>query len=198
MSIQITIGLGDDNVSAGALDQHMAALGFARANTALARLEAAQERMAEMSATRPTIIAGGTKEEEPAAKPTRTRKKAEEAKPAISTNPEDRRPPEDDEATQAQDAADEQAEVEAARAPEKPLTVEDVKAAVGDYVAKFGMAETQQDGMKIFADVLGKPPGEEPYWKLSLLASATQDQLQKVIVAWKTAAAAQTRYVAKE
>lgn len=153
------------------------------------------QTLAEHEADMANVDAANPKAET-AVKPTRTRKKADD-KPAISTNPEDRRPPEDDEATQAQDAADEQAEVEAAREPEKPLTVEDVKAAVGEYVSKFGMAETQQDGVKIFADALGKPPAGEPFWKMSLLASASQEQLQKAIVAWKTAASAQTRYVAK-
>lgn len=128
-----------------------------------------------------------------APKATRTRK-AKDAAPAISTNPEDRKPPEDDEATQEQDAADEKAEVEAAREPEKPLTVEDVKAAVGLYVNKHGMPATQEDGPKIFVEALGKPPAGEAFWKMSLLADATQKQLAKAIETWTEAAGSDKRF----
>jgi hypothetical protein len=172
----------------------MAAILGVHVLTTAAAVQVAEAGETAQTHTEPTGGAEGSSAT--AAKTTRTRKKADD-KPAISTNPEDRRPPEDDAETQAQDTADEQAEVEAARDPEKPLTVEDVKAAVGEYVAKFGMAETQKDGVNIFADALGTPPAGEPFWKMSLLAGVSQEQLQKAVVAWKTAAAAQKRYVAK-
>lgn len=129
-------------------------------------------------------------------KATRTRK-IKDAAPSISTTPEDRKPPEDDAETQEQDAADEAAEVEAARPAAAPLTVEDVMGAVGVYVEKFGLPAAQSDGPNIFVSALGTPPNGAEYWKKSLLATATQDQLQKALVAWKTAAAAEQRFVAK-
>lgn len=138
-------------------------------------------------------------EAEKAAEPTskKTRGKAKDAAPAISTTPEDRKPPEDDAETQEQDAADEAAEVEAARPAAAPVTVEDVMGAVGVYVEKFGLPAAQSDGPNIFVSALGTPPNGEAFWKKSLLATATQDQLQKALVAWKTAAAAEQRFVAK-
>lgn len=184
MSIQISIGLGDDNVSAFALDQHMAALGFARSGvsvSAIAATQAPQPVAAETTAA-------------PAEKAARARKPKDEAKPAISTNPEDRRPPEDDAATQAQDAADEAAEVEANREPEKPLTVDDVRAALGQYVTKHGMPAVQEDGPKLFVKVLGNPPAGEASWKLTLLADLSQEKLKAVIDAFETAAASDKRY----
>ena len=121
----------------------------------------------------------------------RTRKKADA--------PADTGPvtgPEDDAATQAQDKADEQAEVEQNRDPETPLTIEDVKAAVGKYIEKFDMAAAQQDGPGLFVDVLGKPPEGQPYWKMSILPT-DQDTLKKVVNAWTAAAAGNARYQPK-
>lgn len=123
-----------------------------------------------------------------APKATRTRKKAD--------TPADTGPvtgPEDDAATQAQDKADEQAEVEQNRDPENPLTIEDVKAAVGKYIEKFDMAAAQQDGPGLFVDVLGKPPEGQPYWKMSVLPT-DQGTLKKVVDAWTAAAAGNARY----
>jgi hypothetical protein len=97
---------------------------------------------------------------------------------------------------QAQDKADEQAEVDANRAADKPLTVDDVKSAVTNYVTKFGMPATQEDGPKIFIAALGNPPAGEAYWKMSLLSELPQDQLKKAVDAWATAAAADGRYAA--
>lgn len=185
MSIQITIGLGDQDVSADTLDRHMAALGFSRG--------VGQQHAVSAPAAAPAAPAEETKTEEPAPKP-RGKARAKDAAPAISANPEDRKPPEDDAETQEQDAADEKAEVEAAREPEKPLTVEDVKAAVGLYVHKHGMPATQEDGVKIFVAALGKPPAGQDFWKMSLLADATQSQLQKTIAEWTAAAGSDKRF----
>lgn len=124
-------------------------------------------------------------------KPTRTRKKADApAQDGPVTGPED------DAATQAQDKADEQAEVEQNRDPETPLTIEDVKAAVGKYIEKFDMAAAQQDGPGLFVDVLGKPPEGQPYWKMSILPD-NQETLKKVVNAWTAAAAGNARYQPK-
>ena len=137
--------------------------------------------------------------EEPAEAPKRTRAKkgakaAPTEAPQISTNPESRVGPEDDAEIDAQDEADEQAEVEAKRDPEKPLTAEDLKNAAGAYVQKFGMEACQLDGAKLLIDVLGKPPGDESYWKISTIAGLGQDHLRKAIDAWDAAVKSDTRY----
>lgn len=93
----------------------------------------------------------------------------------------------DDATTEAQDKADEQAEVEESRDTGKPLTIDDVKAAMSKYVEKYGMPATQEDGPKIFVEALGAAPAGEPYWKLSLLADADQDKLKKLIAIWNKA-----------
>lgn len=111
---------------------------------------------------------------------------AADAKPAISTDPENRIDPQnpDDE---AQDAADEAEETASEQEPGKPVTVEDVKAAIGKYVAKFQLPATQEDGPGIFKSVLGAPPAGEPYWKLSILP-ADQAKLAACRDAWLAAA----------
>ena len=73
---------------------------------------------------------------------------------SISTGDE-RVGPEDDAETVEQDAADEKAETEAARDPEKPLTLDDVRGALGAYVKKYGMESAQQDGPKVLKLVCG-------------------------------------------
>jgi hypothetical protein len=101
--------------------------------------------------------------------------------------------PEDDAATQEQDKADEQAEVAASRDTVKPLTIDDVKQAVGLYVAKHGLPATNEDGPNIFTDVLGAPPEGNPFWKMSILPD-DQKKLAVCVKAWTDAAAAETRY----
>ncbi len=127
------------------------------------------------------------------AKTTRSRKpKAEEvaaaadAKPAISTDPENRIDPQNPE-DEAQDAADEAAETASEQGEARTITTEDVKAAIGKYVAKFQLPATQEDGPGIFKSVLGAPPAGEPYWKLSILPQ-DQDSLAKCEKAWLDAA----------
>lgn len=126
-------------------------------------------------------------------KTTRSRKpKAEEvaagadAKPAISTDPENRIDPQNPE-DEAQDAADEAAETASEQPANRTITTEDVKAAIGKYVAKFQLPATQEDGPGIFKSVLGAPPAGEPYWKLSILPQ-DQDSLAKCEKAWLDAA----------
>lgn len=107
-----------------------------------------------------------------------------EAKANISTGDE-RVDPAD---VAAQDAADEAAEVEEHRDPVKPLTVDDVKAVVGQYVTRYGMPAVQEDGVKIFAEALGAPPAGEAYWKMSILPD-DQAKLARVIDIWQRAVA---------
>ena len=111
---------------------------------------------------------------------------------AISTGGE-RVSPEDEPEVQEQDEADEQAEVEASRDPEKPLTVDDVKAAVGLYVNKFGMPATNEDGPSIFVKALGQPPEGNPFWKMSILPD-DQKKLKACVDEWSKAAAGSARY----
>jgi hypothetical protein len=139
---------------------------------------------------------GEATEDKPAEEPkkaTRTRKAKAEEPAAISTG-EERVGPEDDEVTAQQDKADEQAEVEAAREPEKPLTADDLRQAMGEYVTAHGMPATQEDGPSIFADALGTPPDGEQFWKLTVVAGQGQERLKTAIDAWKSAAAAAKRY----
>lgn len=93
----------------------------------------------------------------------------------------------DSEADAAQDAADEAAEVEAHRDPEKPLTIDDVKAVVMAYAEKYGMPAAQADGPRIFVEALGAPPKGEEFWKFSILPIDDQEKIQKVISIWQRA-----------
>lgn len=93
-----------------------------------------------------------------------------------------------DTSDEAQDAADEAAETASEQGEARTITTEDVKAAIGAYVAKFKLPATQEDGPGIFKSVLGAPPAGEPYWKLSILPQ-DQDSLAKCEKAWLDAAA---------
>lgn len=116
---------------------------------------------------------------------------AEKAEPRnISASPEDRVNPEDE----AQDKADEAAEVEAARDPENPLTVDDLRSVMGKYVEAHGMPATQEDGPAIFKSALGNPPAGEESWKLSLVAAQGQETLRKAVTAWQNAVASGKRF----
>lgn len=118
------------------------------------------------------------------------------ARGSISSDPENRVGPEDEPETQEQDKADEQAEVEASRDAETPLTGEDVRSAMGLYVKKFGLPATQEDGASIFLDALGTPPKGAEGWKLSVVSEQDQPTLRKAIDAWTSAANAAERYKA--
>lgn len=83
-----------------------------------------------------------------------------------------------------QDKADEKAEVEANR--KEPVSIDDVKAAVTEYVNKFGMPATQEDGPGFFVEALGTPPEGEKFWKMSILPT-DQESLAKVLAVWKQA-----------
>lgn len=118
-------------------------------------------------------------------KPKRTRRTKAEMEAAKAA--EEQAAAAGDPATQAQDAADQQAEVDANRDSDAPLTREDVKKAMAKYVQTYGMPATQEDGPKIFREALGAPPEGEPYWKLSLLDEGDQVKLAKVIDIWEKA-----------
>jgi hypothetical protein len=99
-----------------------------------------------------------------------------EVEPQIRANPENRvEEPEED---AIQDIQDEIAEVEAARDPVNPLTVDDVRQALGGYVKKYGTPAALEDGAKLLAQALGNPPEGEPIWKMSILPD-DQDALRK-------------------
>lgn len=80
---------------------------------------------------------------------------AEASAPQIRSNPENRVGPEDDAATQEQDAADEIAEAGAKTSDVSALTHDDVRQTLGRYVKKFGMDAAQADGMKVIGLVCG-------------------------------------------
>ncbi|MGE0211800.1 MAG: hypothetical protein AB7S41_08915 [Parvibaculaceae bacterium] len=79
-------------------------------------------------------------------KATRTRR-AKDDKPATEG-------PTDSAETAAADAADEAAEQ--AAATKKELTHDDVRAALGEYVRRFGMAAAQEDGPKVITLMFGE------------------------------------------
>lgn len=86
---------------------------------------------------------------------------------AISTG-EERVGPEDSPVEQAQDAADEAAE----KGETKDLSHDDIRAALGDYVAKFGMPAAQEDGPKVIKLAMdklkvAKPGDAKSAWKVS-------------------------------
>lgn len=148
------------------------------ANATVTELAMRAEAEAEVAAKK-TTRSRKPKPEEVAA--------AADAKPAISTDPENRIDPQNPE-DEAQDAADEAAETASEQPANRTITTEDVKAAIGKYVAKFQLPATQEDGPGIFKSVLGAPPAGEPYWKLSILPT-DQESLAKCEKAWLDAAA---------
>jgi hypothetical protein len=111
-------------------------------------------------------------------------------KPAISTGEERADPanPEPEVEDDPQDAIDEAEEVEAARDPVKPLTHDDVRAQVRDYVTKYGVAMVQKDGPSIFAAALGAPPEGKPGWMVFDIPD-DQAMLAATVKAWTEAVA---------
>lgn len=205
MSIEINIHIPDEDIGLGteALAKRLAVFGYTFGVKAMPIIGgnanpeprfAPESELPQAAQDAKVYTTPGEQPKEPAK---RGRRPRTEDKPQISTTPESRAEPEavvDDEETAQQDAADEAAEVEAAREPEKALTVEDVKKAVGLYVGKFGMAETQEDGPKIFVKALGNPPAGSDIWKMSLLANADQATLSTAVKAWEAAAARSERF----
>lgn len=104
--------------------------------------------------------------------------------PNITATPEHRVEPE----VEAQDEADEAAEVEVS----VEYAAEDLRAAMGSYSQKFGMDAALADGPHIFNTALGQPP--EGGWRLSVAAAMGGETLSKSIAAWREAAAAGARF----
>lgn len=119
-------------------------------------------------------------------KPKRTRRAraVEPAAPAteapqISTG-EERVGPEDSPEVEAQDAEDEAIESAAEAAPE--LTHEDIRAAIGRYVKKFGIDAAQVDGLKVFQMVCGdgvQKTTDVPADKIAKVVSGLNELLEK-------------------
>lgn len=220
MTLKIEIfGTPDHGPINQQIEEAMEAIGFVRhirtlrSSTADAALTAVQQNVKDGS-TEPTLTntpRAGESEAQTATRergkpaPGRARRTKEEiaedeaaveaetsGTQAISTGGA-RVGPEDEPEIQEQDKADEQAEVEASRNPEKPLTVDDVKAAVGLYVNKHGMPATNEDGPAIFVKALGQPPEGNPFWKMSILPD-DQAKLKACVDEWTKAATSDKRY----
>jgi hypothetical protein len=84
----------------------------------------------------------------------KSKAKAEAETRAISTG-EERVDPAVEAQDKADEKADEKADTEASKPAEK-VTHDDVRAALGDYVKKFGMPAAQEDGPKVLVLVLGE------------------------------------------
>lgn len=149
---------------------------------AVAEVQAAEAAASTEVAAQTGAAQNSAQAGEPEKRKRRTKAEMEAAKAA-----EEQAAAAGDPATQAQDAADQQAEVDANRNSDAPLTREDVKKAMAKYVQAYGMPATQEDGPKIFREALGAPPEGEPYWKLSLLDEGDQVKLAKVIDIWEKA-----------
>ncbi len=104
-----------------------------------------------------------------AAKSTRATKPKTE-KQSIQTG-DDRVGPQDTPETERQDAADEAAD----KKPAAKLSHDDVRAALGRYVQKFGMPAAQEDGPKVLALIFGADID-----KVSLIKDG-QDELKKAV-----------------
>lgn len=198
MSIEIKITVPNEEAHDElALARRLAVLGYARTATALYRAvsdpppvasvfkpeselpQAAQDAKVYTVAADAKVYTVAANVE-PAKK---TRAKKAEA-PNISAQPEHRVDPN----VQAQDEADEAAEV----ATSEAVTAEDLRSVMGAYAAKFGMPATLEDGTAIFAGALG--PAPESGWKLSVVAGIGGETLAKAVDAWSAAAAGSARY----
>lgn len=187
MTLTITIEL--DGIAAPMIEQlraPMYALGFVpKDDSARLRLNHEADLTAIAAAQAGDDV--GTTAPEPKPETTTAAKPAAKKKvaPAISATPEDRRPPEDDAQTQAQDEQDEAAEVERNRKADKPLTTADVNLQIVEHVKASDVPTTQAAGAAIFVKALGAPPAGEEGWKLTMLT--TQEQIKKAHDAWADA-----------
>lgn len=115
-------------------------------------------RAAPIDPTDPNSPSVGVPAQPEAPKPSRRGRPAKAGaapaaeQPAISPG-ENRVGPQDPPEVQEQDAADEAAETAATRKAD--ATLDDVRGALGDYVAKFGMAAAQEDGPKVLKLLFG-------------------------------------------
>ena len=202
--IEIKITIPDSEVPEGgaALARRMAVLGYAFGHKTVPVLHGDSDQQDRETERQPGAPYPGTAPEPAKAEtPKRGRpKKPEPVAPApeaakpepapqanISVAPEHRIDPE----AEAQDAADEAAEV--AAAPAKALTSEDLRAILGRYIAAHGIDAAQADGPGLFRDALGAPPDGAEMWNITL-ASKSPETLEKAIVAWSAAVVAGVRY----
>lgn len=174
-------GLGTCNVNVGVLD-------------VVAELNATDTAIREpTTAPEPASAEPAPVSEEPKRRGRKPKAEAAPEPAQISTG-EERIGPEDDAATAAQDAADEAAEVEEHRDPEKPLTHDDLRAVAGQYQNLYGMAALQSDLPTILDQCLGPVPAgtknakgiEVTRWAVSAVPG-DQATLQKVVAAVQTA-----------
>lgn len=199
MSIQIHINIPDEDIGLGteALAKRMAVLGYAfGAEDVPVNVGGAVPLTFTHTMTTAEAVAAEPLKEEPKK---RTRKAKDEPAPNITASPENRvEPVLDDEATAAQDEADEKAEaVELARLEED--TVETLRALTGEFITRFTMAKAMQIGPGVFNGALGAPPDGEPHWSNSAVAKAGPDAIKKACAAWRAAIieAAQAERLAK-
>lgn len=188
------------------IDDAMQALGFMRESHATGGTTVVRgdgdaaspmgEMLARAEAQEAIDNAPGPNPEPPKPEPAKRGRKAKETAPQISASPENRVPPPEPEVA-ARDAEDEQAEVEANAKPDAPLTADDVRNAMTEYVTKFGIDATQADGLAITGDALGKPPAGAEAWSISVIVGAGQETIAKAVAAWRAAAAGPDRYKAK-
>jgi hypothetical protein len=184
--IELKITIPNEDISdPEALKKRMALLGYApRASGMWGRVEYPVLTKDEADATiaSETAVANHSQEAKPEPVKKGRPKKAEA--PNILAQPEHRVDPN----VQAQDEADEAAEV----ATSEAVTAEDLRSVMGAYAAKFGMPATLEDGTAIFTGALGPPP--ESGWKLSVVAGIGGETLAKAVDAWFAAAAGEARY----
>lgn len=198
MTMRIEVQIPEDDIKAGAaaqyLERAMSAIGYTR-GVSLPLPKAAEapthdypasqtvaDREADAAADEPVRERGKpapgkarrTKEEiaeDEAADKADAEAAAAEEKPAISTGEERIDPT--SEADAAQDAADEQAEVE--QTATAKLTHDDVRAALKKYLDAYGTAAAMEDGPKVLTMLFG-----EGKVKVSDVPEE-QDALQKAI-----------------
>lgn len=103
----------------------------------------------------------------------RTRAKANEEKPNISTG-EERVDPKDSPADEKQDAKDEAADTAAQQPKPMVLTHDSVRSLLGGYVQAFGMAAAQEDGPKLIGIAkISEIPDDQKALAKAVIAIAT-------------------------
>ena len=207
MSLKIEITVPEDTVAVGGAEEYLAnalsAIGFAKRKTSPNLTSGARESLSagsEEADAKPLLEAvddpakyaaaaippleptkPARRGRPPKAKPEPAPKPAAEA-PQISTG-EERVGPEDDieeidEETAAQDKVDEVAEAEAKADPSRPLTHDDIRNLLGEYVRVYGMPAAQSDGPVVIGELW---PGKS---KISDIP-ADQDELRRAIDAFE-------------
>lgn len=157
-----------------------------RTKAEIAEDEAADAADGKAAAEQTEAVGNAVSELSGQADATATHMTPDKDDPVVARNAETA---EDDAETQAQDAADEQAEVDAARDPENPLTVEDLKQAYLPYFEKYGMEATKEDGAKMFVEIFGPVPEGSNGWTTAAMVEQGQDKVRQAIDGWARMAA---------